>query len=84
MTLDQTTFFIDGDWAAPATGDTIQVVSPHSEQVVATVPEGSAADIDAAVAAARRAFDHGPWPRMSPEERIDVVELLEPVRRPDG
>lgn len=74
MSLDQTTFFIDGDWAAPATGDTIQVVSPHSEQVVATVPEGSTADIDAAVAAARRAFDTGPWPRMSPEERIEVVQ----------
>ena len=74
MTLDRTTLFIDGDWAAPATGSTIQVVSPHSEQVVATVPEGSAADIDAAVAAARRAFDEGPWPRMTPEERIDVVQ----------
>ena len=74
MSLDRTSFFIDGDWAAPATGDTIQVVSPHSEQVVATVPEGSVADIDAAVAAARRAFDHGPWPRLSPEERIEVVQ----------
>ena len=74
MTLDRTAFFIDGDWAAPATGDTLQVVSPHSEQVIATVPEGSKADIDAAVAAARRAFDHGPWPRMSPEERIEVVQ----------
>ena len=74
MSLDRTTFFIDGDWAAPATSDTIEVVSPHSEQVVATVPEGSTADIDAAVAAARRAFDEGPWPRMSPEERIDVVQ----------
>ena len=74
MTLDRTTFFIDGDWAAPASADTIQVVSPHSEQVVATVPEGTTADIDAAVAAARRAFDSGPWPRMSPEERIDVVQ----------
>ncbi|GAA4697892.1 aldehyde dehydrogenase [Nocardioides conyzicola] len=74
MSLDQSTLFIDGEWAAPATGDTIQVVSPHSEQVVATVPEGSKADIDAAVAAARRAFDSGPWPRMSPAERIDVVQ----------
>ena len=52
------------------------MVSPHSEQVVATVPEGSAADIDAAVAAARRAFDEGPWPRMSPHERIAVLEVF--------
>jgi len=76
MSLDRDAFFIDGDWAAPATGDTIEVVSPHSEQVVATVPEGSAADIDAAVAAARRAFDEGPWPRMSPAERIAVVQAF--------
>ncbi|GAA1133079.1 aldehyde dehydrogenase [Nocardioides aquiterrae] len=74
MTLDRDAFFIDGDWVAPASGDTIQVVSPHTEQVVATVPEGSTADIDAAVAAARRAFDEGPWPRMSPEERIGIVQ----------
>jgi aldehyde dehydrogenase (NAD+) len=74
MSLDRSTFFIDGDWAAPASSDTIEVVSPHTEQVVATVPEGSSADIDAAVAAARRAFDHGPWPRLSPEERIEIVQ----------
>ncbi|WKN47801.1 aldehyde dehydrogenase [Nocardioides sp. Arc9.136] len=76
MTLDRDAFFIDGGWAAPATSATLQVVSPHSEQVVATVPEGSAADVDAAVAAARRAFDEGPWPRMSPEERIEVVQAF--------
>ena len=76
MSLDRSAFFIDGDWAAPATGATLQVVSPHTEQVVATVPEGSPADIDAAVAAARRAFDEGPWPRMSPDERIEVVQAF--------
>ena len=74
MSLDRSTLFIDGEWAAPASSDTIQVVSPHSEQVIATVPEGTPADIDAAVAAARRAFDSGPWPRMSPAERIEVVQ----------
>jgi len=76
MSLDRSAFFIDGGWAAPATGATLQVVSPHTEQVVATVPEGSAADIDAAVAAARRAFDEGPWPRMSPHARIEVVQAF--------
>ncbi|MCW2796088.1 aldehyde dehydrogenase [Nocardioides sp.] len=73
MTLDRTAFFIDGTWAAPASSDLLQVISPHSEELVATVPEGAAADIDAAVAAARRAFDEGPWPQMSPEERIEVM-----------
>ena len=74
--LDRDTFFIDGDWAAPATSDVLEVVSPHSEEVVARVPEGSTADIDAAVAAARRALDEGPWPRLSPQERIDVVQAF--------
>ncbi len=76
MTLDRDAFFIDGGWAAPASGQTLQVVSPHTEQVVATVPEGTVADIDAAVAAARRAFDEGPWPRLTPQERIDVVQAF--------
>jgi betaine-aldehyde dehydrogenase len=76
MTLDRDTFFIGGGWTAPATDATLEVVSPHTEAVVATVPAGSAADIDAAVAAARAAFDEGPWPRMTPEERIAVVEAF--------
>ncbi|MEQ6900494.1 aldehyde dehydrogenase [Nocardioides sp. YIM 152588] len=76
MTLDRDALFIGGAWAKPATDAVLEVVSPHSEEVVARVPEGSAADIDAAVAAARRAFDEGPWPRMSPAERIDVVQNL--------
>jgi betaine-aldehyde dehydrogenase len=76
MTLDRDAFFIDGGWVAPATDATLTITSPHSEELVATVPEGSAADIDAAVAAARAAFDSGPWPRMSPAERIAVVEAF--------
>ncbi len=76
MSLDRDAFFIDGEWRAPAGASLLEVVSPHTEEVVATVPEGSVADIDAAVAAARRAFDDGPWPRMSPQERIDVVQAF--------
>ncbi|TXL62098.1 aldehyde dehydrogenase [Aeromicrobium terrae] len=76
MTLDRDAFFIGGEWAAPASDQLLQVVSPHSEEVVARVPEGTAADIDAAVAAARTAFDEGPWPRMTPAERIAVVEAF--------
>ncbi|MCL2541682.1 MAG: aldehyde dehydrogenase [Nocardioidaceae bacterium] len=76
MTLDRDTLFIGTTWTRPATDAVLEVVSPHSEEVVARVPEGSAADIDAAVAAARRAFDEGPWPRMRPEERIEVVQTL--------
>lgn len=76
MTLDRDAFFIDGGWVAPTSGAQLEIVSPHSEEVVATVPEGTPADIDAAVAAARRAFDSGPWPRMTPEQRIEVVQAF--------
>ncbi|WP_232678962.1 aldehyde dehydrogenase [Nocardioides sp. R-C-SC26] len=73
MTLDRDSFYLDGGWAAPASAQMLEVISPHTEEVIARVPEGTPADIDAAVAAARQAFDQGPWPRMSPAERIDVV-----------
>ena len=76
MNLDRDALFIGGEWAAPASGELLQVISPHSEEVVATVPVGTAADIDAAVAAARTAYDEGPWPRMTPAERIAVVEAF--------
>jgi len=68
--------FIGGDWVAPSTAATIDVVSPHSEEVIARVAEGREADVDRAVAAAREAFDHGPWPRMTPAERADVMAAL--------
>jgi aldehyde dehydrogenase (NAD+) len=76
MTLDQDALFIGTAWAKPATDSVLEVISPTTEDVVARVPEGSIADIDAAVAAARRAFDTGPWPRMTPAERIAVVQNL--------
>ena len=76
MTLDRDTFFIGGEWRKPARDRWLEVVSPHTEEVVATVPEGTEGDIDAAVEAARAAFDEGPWPRLSPQERIAVVETF--------
>lgn len=65
--------FIGGDWVAPHGGDVIDVVNPSTEEPAGRVPDGTTADIDAAVAAARDAFDHGPWPRMSPKERAEVL-----------
>ena len=55
--------FVGGEWVAPAGTGTIDVISPHTEQVIATVADANGADIDRAVAAARTAFDDGPWPR---------------------
>ncbi|WP_067125329.1 aldehyde dehydrogenase [Microtetraspora malaysiensis] len=74
--LQHDKLFIGGDWVAPAGTGTIDVVSPHTEEVVGRVPDGTAADMDRAVAAAREAFDNGPWPRMSMAERAAVVGKL--------
>jgi aldehyde dehydrogenase (NAD+) len=67
------TIFIGGEWV-PSTGTgKIEVISPATEQVIATVPDSTTADVDRAVAAARDAFDNGPWPRMSPSDRADIM-----------
>jgi aldehyde dehydrogenase (NAD+) len=68
--------YIGGEWVAPAGTGTIDVVSPHSEEVIGRVPEAVPQDMERAVAAAREAFDSGPWPRMAPAERAAVVARL--------
>jgi betaine-aldehyde dehydrogenase len=70
---DYDRLYIGGDWVAPEGSDTIGVISPVSEEVIARVPDGTEADIDKAVAAARIAFDRGPWPRMAPAERGEIL-----------
>jgi betaine-aldehyde dehydrogenase len=70
---DYDRLFIGGDWVAPEGTDTIAVISPSTEEVIARVPDGTEADIDKAVAAARTAFDRGPWPRMTPVERAEIL-----------
>ncbi|KUH66392.1 aldehyde dehydrogenase [Mycolicibacterium novocastrense] len=73
--------FIGGKWVEPATSDVIEVHSPATGELVGKVPLASAADVDAACAAARKAFDEGPWPHKSPQERAAVlaaaVKLME-------
>ena len=68
--------FIGGRWVRPASDAMIEVISPVTEEVIATVPEASPDDMDAAVAAAREAFDHGPWPRISPAERAAALRRV--------
>jgi aldehyde dehydrogenase (NAD+) len=70
---DYDKLFIGGEWVEPAGTGTIDVISPHSEERVGRVPEGTTADVDRAVAAARQAFDEGEWPRLSPAERVTAV-----------
>ncbi|ANW20408.1 aldehyde dehydrogenase [Streptomyces clavuligerus] len=68
--------FIGGALTDPLGTGTIDVVSPHSEEIIGRVPHASRADVDAAVATARKAFDEGPWPRMTLDERIAVVTRI--------
>lgn len=68
--------FIGGQWRKPANPQQLDVISPHSEQPIGHAQAAGPEDVDAAVAAARRAFDHGPWPRMSHAERMAKVEQL--------
>ncbi|MCW2381355.1 MULTISPECIES: aldehyde dehydrogenase [unclassified Sphingobium] len=68
--------WINGQWRAPNSGRFIELVSPNTEQVVGAVAEADEADMDAAVAAARAAFDHGPWPRMSVAERNEIMKKI--------
>ena len=68
--------FIGGAWRDPSSDATIEVRSPASEEVIGRAPDGQPADVDAAVAAARRAFDEGPWPRLASAERAEYLAAL--------
>ncbi len=65
--------FIGGQWTAPSTDEVIEVHCPATGDYVGKVPAAAAPDVDAAVAAARQAFDHGPWPSTPPKERAAVI-----------
>jgi betaine-aldehyde dehydrogenase len=75
--------YIGGEWVEPSSSSTIDVVSPTTEEIVGRVPEAQNADIDRAVAAAKDAFEHGPWPRMTPAERAAVLSKAAEAIRND-
>jgi len=68
--------WIGGEWRDAHSGRFIELVSPNTEAVVGAVAEADEVDMDAAVAAAREAFDHGPWPRMGVAERNEVMKKI--------
>ena len=70
---------VGGQWRDPSGTARIDVVSPHTEQVIAHAAAADPADVDAAVRAAREAFDTGPWPRLPVAERMDAVRRLAEV-----
>ncbi len=72
----QTKLLIDGQWRDSVSGKTFATVNPATEEVIAQVAEGDAADIDLAVKAARRAFDSGPWRKMDARDRTRLINRL--------
>src|SRR3989442_14522332 len=65
--------FIDGEYTPAASGKTFPVLNPANNEVLVEVAEAGVEDVDQAVAAARQAFDEGPWPKMKTAERAKLV-----------
>jgi aminomuconate-semialdehyde/2-hydroxymuconate-6-semialdehyde dehydrogenase len=72
----QVRHFINGEFVDSLSGATFESVSPIDNTVCATIAEGGPADADRAVAAARQAFDEGPWPRMATAERKAILHRM--------
>ena len=72
----QTKLLIDGQWRDSLSGKTFETINPATEEVIAHIAEGDAADIDLAVKAARKAFDTGPWRTMDARDRGKLMYKL--------
>lgn len=68
--------YIGGRWIGPVAGERLRPVNPASEQPLQEVAAAGPAEVELAVAAARKAFDHGPWPRLSPADRAAAMRRL--------
>jgi len=74
--IRQTQLLIDGKWVDAVSGKTFSTINPATEEVIAEVAEGDAADIDLAVKAARKAFESGPWSKMDARDRGRLIYRL--------
>ena len=74
--FDASLLLIDGQWRTPADGQTLPLENPSDGSVLTRIARGTAADIDAAVAAARAALDSGAWGRMTAAERGRVLSAI--------
>jgi 5-carboxymethyl-2-hydroxymuconic-semialdehyde dehydrogenase len=68
--------YIDGEFRESVSGATFTTLDPATNEPIAEASDGAAADVDAAVAAARRAFDDGPWPRLKAAERATTLRRI--------
>ncbi|NVE93499.1 aldehyde dehydrogenase family protein [Altererythrobacter lutimaris] len=64
---------VDGEWVSSQSGETFDTLDPATGEVIGKIARGNAADVDAAVAAARKAFETGPWRAMTPMERSQLL-----------
>lgn len=76
--------FIDGEWIAVEGKERLQPVNPATEEALQDVAAAGPAELEKAVAAARHAFDHGPWPRLSPADRAAAMRRLAAALRERG
>jgi len=74
--IRQTQCFIGGQWTPAQSGKTFETIHPATEEVIAEVAEGDAADVDLAVDAAREALEHGPWAKMDARDRGRLMYKL--------
>jgi acyl-CoA reductase-like NAD-dependent aldehyde dehydrogenase len=68
--------FIDGEWVEASNGATYSVPNPATEEPIGNAPDATVADMERAIAAAKRAFDDGPWPRSSRADRARVLTAI--------
>ena len=74
--------YVNGQWISSSTGETFPVFDPSTEEVIAQVAAASAGDMDKAVKAARAAFDSGPWPATTAQDRGRILfKLAEKIRQ---
>ncbi|GAA3152260.1 aldehyde dehydrogenase [Kribbella aluminosa] len=69
-------FYVGGSWIPTTTGGHFDVVDPTTEHVAYRAPAAGPAEVDLAIAAARAAFDDGPWPKMEPGERAEYLRAI--------
>jgi len=69
-------FYINGQWQKALSEQTFATINPATEQTITDVSAGNAQDIDLAVRAARAAFDHGPWPKMTGAQRGEYLQKM--------
>src|SRR5579863_6106188 len=74
--IKQTKMLIDGKWVDSVSGKTFETINPATGEVIARVAEGDKADVDKAAKAARKAFEKGPWRKLSARERGRLLYKL--------